>query len=61
MSSSPYRRPPITEAVVELRLADPIDVGQVDNFQSIQRAHCCSRDLVLVVEIIRRSIAAGAC
>jgi uncharacterized protein (TIGR04255 family) len=33
MSSSPYRRPPITEAVLELRLADPIEVDQVDKIR----------------------------
>src|ERR1700682_6829116 len=33
MSSSPYRRPPITEAVLELRLADPIEIDQVDKIK----------------------------
>jgi uncharacterized protein (TIGR04255 family) len=33
MSSSPYRRPPITEAVVEVRLADPIEVDQVEKIK----------------------------
>jgi uncharacterized protein (TIGR04255 family) len=33
MSSSPYRRPPITEAVVELRLADPIGIDEVDKIK----------------------------
>jgi uncharacterized protein (TIGR04255 family) len=33
MSSSPYRRPPITEAVVELRLAKPIEIDQVDKIR----------------------------
>jgi uncharacterized protein (TIGR04255 family) len=31
--SSPYRRPPITEAVVELRFAEPIEVDQVDKIK----------------------------
>jgi uncharacterized protein (TIGR04255 family) len=33
MSSSPYRRPPITEAVVELRFAAPIEVDQVEKIK----------------------------
>lgn len=33
MSSSHYRRPPITEAVVELRLADQIGVAEVDKIR----------------------------
>jgi uncharacterized protein (TIGR04255 family) len=33
MSSGPYRRPPITEAVVELRLGDQIDIDQVDRIK----------------------------
>jgi uncharacterized protein (TIGR04255 family) len=33
MSSGPYRRPPITEAVLELRLADQIAVDQVDKIK----------------------------
>jgi uncharacterized protein (TIGR04255 family) len=33
MSSSAYRRPPITEAVVELRLANPIEIEQVDKIR----------------------------
>ncbi|SHH25628.1 TIGR04255 family protein [Bradyrhizobium erythrophlei] len=33
MSSSPYRRPPITEAVVELRLADPIGIDEVEKIR----------------------------
>jgi uncharacterized protein (TIGR04255 family) len=33
MSTGPYRRPPITEAVVELRLADPIDVDHVEKIK----------------------------
>jgi uncharacterized protein (TIGR04255 family) len=32
-SSSPYRRPPITEAVVEVRLADPIEIDQVEKIK----------------------------
>ncbi len=33
MSSSPYRRPPITEAVVELRFAAPIEAEQVEKIK----------------------------
>jgi uncharacterized protein (TIGR04255 family) len=33
MSSSPYKRPPITEAVVELRLAEPMEVEQTDKIK----------------------------
>ncbi len=33
MSSTPYRRPPITEAVVELRFAAPIEVDQVEKIK----------------------------
>jgi uncharacterized protein (TIGR04255 family) len=31
--SSSYKRPPITEAVVELRLADPLEIDQVDKIK----------------------------
>jgi uncharacterized protein (TIGR04255 family) len=33
MSSSPYRRPPITEAVLELRLADQLEMDQVEKIR----------------------------
>jgi uncharacterized protein (TIGR04255 family) len=33
MSSSPYRRPPITEAVLELRLADLLEIDQVEKIK----------------------------
>ena len=33
MSSSPYRRPPITEAVLELRLADQLEIDQVEKIR----------------------------
>jgi uncharacterized protein (TIGR04255 family) len=33
MSSGPYRRPPITEAVVEVRFADLIDMDQVEKIK----------------------------
>ena len=31
--SSPYRRPPITEAVIELRVADPIEIDQAEKIK----------------------------